>query len=87
MDQKKDGKSNLQYRQLYDRALFFKRLAIGAAHPKFATKLQALVDEYERAAQAMLSVEQLAGPEEIAGPRVRQSIAPAEKCPQQAKFT
>lgn len=87
MDQNKGGKSNLQYRQLHDRALFFKRLAIGAAHPKFTTKLQALVEEYERAAQAMLSAEQLAKPAEIEGPRVRKSIVPAEKCPQQAKFT
>jgi len=36
--------------QLSDRAFFFKRLAIGAADPKFAAKLQGLVEEYERAA-------------------------------------
>lgn len=40
----------LQSKQLYERALFFKRLAIGAADPKFASKLQGLVDEYESAA-------------------------------------
>jgi hypothetical protein len=27
--------------------MFFKQLAVGAADPKFAAKLQALVDEYE----------------------------------------
>ncbi len=27
--------------------MFFKRLAVGAADPKFAAKLQTLVDEYE----------------------------------------
>jgi hypothetical protein len=42
-------KSIKQHRskQLYERAFFFKRLAIGAADPKFAAKLQVLVDEYE----------------------------------------
>ena len=56
MDQK-DDKSLKQFRskQLYDRAFFFKRLAIGAADPKFATKLQALVDEYEREARRAAS--------------------------------
>ena len=39
-------------RQLYERAFFFKRLAIGAADPIFAAKLQALVDEYEGEAAA-----------------------------------
>ena len=60
MDQKND-KSLKQYRsrQLYERAVFFKRLAIGAADPKFATKLQALVDEYEKeAARVKLEIEQ-----------------------------
>jgi hypothetical protein len=38
--------------QLYERAFFFKRLAIGAADPTFSAKLQALVDEYEREAAA-----------------------------------
>jgi len=32
---------------LHDRAIFFKRLVVDAANPKFAAKLQALVDEYE----------------------------------------
>ena len=40
----------LQSAQLYERAFFFKRLAIGAADPKFASKLKGLVDEYEAAA-------------------------------------
>lgn len=40
----------LQSKQLYERAFFFKRLAIGAADPEFASKLQGLVDEYESAA-------------------------------------
>ena len=63
MDQK-DDKSLKQYRskQLYERAFFFKRLAIGATDPKFATKLQALVEEYEKeAARAKLEIEQPAG--------------------------
>lgn len=42
-------------RQLQERAVFFRRLAIGAADPKFATKLQALVDEYEGQAARALS--------------------------------
>ena len=68
MDQK-DDKSLKQFRskQLYDRAFFFKRLAIGAADPKFATKLQALVDEYEKeAARAKLEIGQPAGLRETA---------------------
>lgn len=45
-------------RRCQERAVFFRRLAIGAADPKFATKLQALVDEYEdEAARALLDVE------------------------------
>ena len=52
----------LQHRrsqQLRERAFFFKRLAIGAADPKFSAKLQVLVDEYEReAARARLEPEQ-----------------------------
>lgn len=45
-------------RQLQQRAVFFRRLAIGAADPKFATKLQALVDEYEgEAARALTDVD------------------------------
>jgi hypothetical protein len=68
VDQKNDD-SLKQYRskQLYERAFFFKRLAIGAADPKFTTKLQVLVDEYEKeAARAALEMEQSAGPREIA---------------------
>jgi hypothetical protein len=38
-------------KQSYERATFFKRLAIGAADAKFAAKLQTLVDEYESAAR------------------------------------
>jgi hypothetical protein len=45
-------------KQLYERAFFFKRLAIGAADPKFAAKLQPLADEYEgEAARAALLME------------------------------
>lgn len=40
----------IRSKQLSDRAFFFKRLAIGAADAKFASKLQGLVEEYERAA-------------------------------------
>jgi hypothetical protein len=55
-------------KQLYERAFFFKRLAIGAADPKFATKLQVLVDEYEsEAARAELKMEQHTAPRETAG--------------------
>lgn len=43
----------LRSKQLHERAFFFKRLAIGAADPKFAAKLQGLVDEYESAAASM----------------------------------
>lgn len=42
-------------KQLQERAVFFRRLAIGAADPKFATKLQALVNEYESEAARALS--------------------------------
>jgi hypothetical protein len=34
-------------KQLYERAFFFKRLAIGAADPRFSAKLRPLVEEYE----------------------------------------
>ena len=55
-------------RQLYERAFFFKRLAIGAADPKFARKLQVLVDEYEsKAAQAELATGRHAAPRKSAG--------------------
>ncbi len=40
-------------KQLHERATFFKRLAVGAADPTFAAKLQALVDEYEGEAARM----------------------------------
>ncbi|KRR16049.1 hypothetical protein CQ14_23650 [Bradyrhizobium lablabi] len=69
MNQTND-KSLKQHRskQLYDRAFFFKRLAIGAADSKFSAKLQPLVDEYEsEAARAMLEMEQPAAPRESAG--------------------
>jgi hypothetical protein len=56
-------------KQLYERAFFFKRLAIGAADPHFAAKLKLLVDEYESlAARAMLEVEQPA-PQDAAASR------------------
>ena len=60
MDHKND--KSLQHhrsKQLRERAFFFKRLAIGAADPKFSAKLQVLVDEYEsQAALAKLEPEQ-----------------------------
>jgi len=34
-------------KQLYERAFFFKRLAIGAADARFSAKLRPLVEEYE----------------------------------------
>ncbi len=55
-------------KQLYERAFFFKRLAIGAADPNFATKLQVLVDEYESEA-ARARLEEPAAPRETAGAR------------------
>jgi Tfp pilus assembly protein FimV len=68
-----NDKSLRQHRskQLYERAFFFKRLAIGAADPHFAAKLQPLVDEYEsEAARAMLEIEEPAAPQETAARRV-----------------
>lgn len=65
-----NNKSIKQHRskQLYERAFFFKRLAIGAADPKFATKLQVLVDEYEgEAARAKSEMEETGSPRETAG--------------------
>jgi hypothetical protein len=47
------GRANCELNKPYGskhlraRAMFFKQLAVGAADPKFAAKLQALVDEYE----------------------------------------
>jgi hypothetical protein len=50
-------------KQLYERAFFFKRLAIGAADPTFAAKLQTLVDEYEsEAARIKMEIEPAAIP-------------------------
>ena len=78
MDQE-DDKSLKQFRskQLYERAFFFKRLAIGAADPKFATKLQALVDEYEKeAARAKLEIEQPAALREAAAASWHAGVSP-----------
>ena len=44
-------------KQLHERASFCKRLALGAADPKFAAKLQALADEYEGEAAAETQME------------------------------
>ena len=58
-------------RQLYERAFFFKRLAIGAADPKFSAKLRPLVEEYEsEAARAKLETEETETPREAAGAAV-----------------
>jgi hypothetical protein len=46
--------------QLQGRAVFFRRLADGAGNLKFATKLQVLVDEYER--EARLAASQIESP-------------------------
>jgi hypothetical protein len=46
--------------QLHGRAVFFRRLADGAGNLKFATKLQVLVDEYER--EARLAASQIESP-------------------------
>ena len=62
MDQTNDKSlKRLRGKQLNERAFFFKRLAIGAADPKFAAKLQGLVEEYENAAACItLEVESAA---------------------------
>ncbi len=62
MDQTNDKSlKRLRGKQLSERAFFFKRLAIGAADPKFAAKLQGLVEEYENAAASItLEVESAA---------------------------
>lgn len=52
--------------QLYERAVFCKRLAIGAADANFAATLQALADEYEGEA-ARASQTEAAGPEHHTG--------------------
>jgi hypothetical protein len=52
--------------QLHERAVFFRRLADGAGDLKFATKLQALVDECEREAKRAASqTEALGAPREF----------------------
>jgi hypothetical protein len=57
-------------KQLHERATFCKRLALGAADPKFAAMLQALVDEYEgEAARAETQMETPATARELAEAR------------------
>jgi len=54
--------------QLQQRAVFFRRLADGAGDLKFAIKLQALVDEYEREAGRSASQMKASGtPQEFEG--------------------
>ncbi|UPJ51322.1 hypothetical protein IVB30_08240 [Bradyrhizobium sp. 200] len=54
--------------QLQERAVFFRRLADGAGNLKFATKLQVLVDEYEREARRAASqIEAPGAPQEFEG--------------------
>lgn len=49
-------------RQLYERAIFFRRLAVGAADPKFSAKLRPLVEEYEsEAARVEREIEKSTG--------------------------
>lgn len=48
--------------QLYERAVFCKRLAIGAADANFAATLQALADEYEGEAAQAASQTEAPGP-------------------------
>jgi hypothetical protein len=61
----------LRSKQLYQRATFFKQLAIGAADPEFSAKLKPLVDEYEsEAARALLEMAEPATPQEAAASRV-----------------
>lgn len=58
-------------KQLYERAVFCKRLAVGAADPKFAATLQALADEYEsEAARAATQMETPGTPQEPAVARL-----------------
>ena len=52
------------------RVTFFKRLAVGAADPQFAAKLQALIDEYEAGATTVVTTSgdiQYASNPELAG--------------------
>jgi hypothetical protein len=52
---------------LHERAIFCKRLAVGAADPKFAATLQALADEYEgEAARSETQIETHSTPRELA---------------------
>jgi hypothetical protein len=54
--------------QLHERAVFVRRLADGAGNLKFATKLQALVDEYEGEARRAASQTEAPGtPQELEG--------------------
>jgi hypothetical protein len=53
--------------QLYERAVFCKRLAIGAADANFAATLQALADEYEGEAARAASQMEAPGPEHRTG--------------------
>lgn len=50
-------------KQLHARAMFFRRLAVGAADPTFTAKLQVLAEEYEgKAARMEREVERIAVP-------------------------
>lgn len=48
-------------KQLYERAFFFTRLAVGAADPTFSAKLQTLADEYEGEAARTASLMEAPG--------------------------
>ena len=69
MGQTKDKSSKpSRIEQLQERAVFFRRLADGAGTLKFATKLQVLVDEYEREARLAASqIESSGAPKEFEG--------------------
>ena len=58
-------------KQLHERAAFCKRLAVGAADPKFVATLQALADEYEdEAVRAATRMETPGTPREPAIARI-----------------
>ena len=69
-------------KQLYERAFFFKRLAVGAADPTFAAKLQILADEYEgEAARAARSWKRRLSGSSAKRPQTHRSVALVEGFP------
>ncbi|MDI1265502.1 MAG: hypothetical protein PS018_19830 [bacterium] len=59
---------------LHERAAFFRRLAVGAGHRKFAAKMQVLAEEYEREA-ALVAAEA----QSLHAPRDRADVSSANR--------